>query len=381
MLVSIVVLPAIALAGSRKGPGFLRKKRAEPEPVVAVEPESPPPPAPVPTLAGPLFDGALPMEIGPLPGGLANGSAQGCHACHAASVDGWAAGPHGGPPPPALRQAVADTGITACVTCHLPLESQHAMVPAWEIQEVPERREGFDATAHLEGVTCTVCHVREGRVAVGTEAAARATGPHMVAHAPDLGASETCASCHQLTWPGANVPLYDTYGEWQRSAWAQAGVSCLDCHRSATEPHAWSSDPERALSVLLDTPSLTLVRGEAPFRIDITLQNTGAGHHVPTGTPFAGLRLIARMEDPEGAIVGDPLTADLVRTLQDGPPWSTISDTRLAAGGSQSHRFERSLGVSEAAGDWAFVLTLVPTLYGKLDGAPILTRRLPLRVE
>ena len=376
-----LLLPALALAGSGKWNPF-RKKNPNPEPVVTEAPAPEPEPLPpLPTLAEPLFDGTLPFELDVLPTGLANSSAQGCHACHPSAVEGWRAGPHAGPPSDRLRAAVADTGITACVSCHLPVASQHATEPAWEIQEVRQPRAGFDATLHLEGVTCAACHVREGRVAVGTEEAARGVGPHIVGLAPDLGRPETCAACHQLTWPGANVPLYDTYGEWKRSAWADAGVTCLDCHRSSAAPHAWTSDPSRALSVLLQTESLTVVRGTDPVTVAITLQNTGAGHAYPSGTPFAGLRLQAQLEDPSQLPVGDPLSADLVRTLQEAPPWATVSDTRLGPGESQVHRFEQPIGVSQPAGWWHLVVTLTPTLYGQADDTPSITRRLPLWVE
>ena len=138
-------------------------------------------------------------------------------------------GSHAQPPSDVLLDAVAKSGLTGCLSCHRPLASQHDTQPIWSTADEPGRPQaGFNPTLQRESVTCAACHIRDARVAVQTEEAARGTGPHVVAWADDLGSPESCAACHQLTWPGANVPLYDTFGEWQRSAWAAAGVGCVD---------------------------------------------------------------------------------------------------------------------------------------------------------
>ena len=380
------LIPALAWAGKLRLPKFLRADKPTEE-AVAVEAQAPQPEVvepEIPRHEGDLFEGALPIAMGATPEGLANLSAQGCHACHAASHDGWASGPHSRSPSQALRDAVATTGATACLSCHLPLQQQHDTAPTWNDEPGPINA-GFDATLHLEGVTCAACHVRDGRVLVATEAAAQGVSNHLVAHSPALTDGAMCASCHQLTWPGANVPLYDTYGEWSRSAWAEAGVGCVDCHRDTSGPHRWIEAPDRAVSLLIDTPSTRIVRGaKEPVSVSLTLQNTGAGHSWPTGTPFRGVRLKATWMKPakNGLEVDDAtFTADLMRTLEDAAPWSTIEDTRLTAGESRSFSFERRFGTREPAGTWQLVVELQPLLYGEPEGEPVVTRRLLLHVE
>ncbi len=273
------------------------------------------------------------------------------------------------------------TGITACQSCHLPLASQHEEAPVWSPDHASPASDAWSATLRSEAVTCAACHVREGRVAVGTEAAARGIGPHIVAHAPDLADAQTCASCHQLTWPGADVPLYDTYGEWERSAWAEAGVSCVDCHRSAQGGHGFEVAPSRAVSLLVDLSSRTVVRGGDALDVQLLLQNTGAGHAVPSGTPFGGLRLVAEVHPPSGEPLEGAFRADLARTLEAAPPWATTEDTRLQAGESRSWPWSVPLGPDQPPGTWELVVRLVPTLYGEPSGPAVLEQRHSLTVQ
>ncbi|HHO54358.1 MAG TPA: hypothetical protein ENK18_26675 [Deltaproteobacteria bacterium] len=358
------------------------KSTEEIEPV----PEPPPPPPPAPRLDGPLFGDLLPFDPGPRPPELANGSAQGCYACHRGAHEGWASGPHNLTPSAALREATARTGVTACGSCHLPLLSQHDQLPVWSPDDEPLENPDWDATLQLEGVTCMACHVREGKIVVSTEDAARGEGLHDRVWSPQLASSEGCATCHQLTWPGANLPLYDTYGEWSRSAWAEAGVGCLDCHRR-DRAHSWTRDPARAVSLILAPEASRIVRGGEPLRLTLELQNTGAGHAIPTGTPFRGLELSASLwapgegPDAEPTALPERFSVELVRRLDTKPPWYTLEDTRLAAGGAGRWTWEIALGNDQPPGSWELIVQLAPTLQGQVDGPPILERRLPLVVE
>ncbi|MBX2798118.1 MAG: hypothetical protein KTR31_10625 [Myxococcales bacterium] len=376
-----LALPTLTNAGPLKL--FKRRQKAEPEPVVqpVVEPEPEPPPPP-PTLSEPLFEGSLPVDVGPHPEGLANLSAQGCHGCHPAAFEDWRSGPHGPADLEVLLDVASRSGASACTVCHLPLASQHSFLPSWESPRSTAENDSWNATLQMEGVTCVACHLRDGRVAVGTAEAARRLGPHTSALAEDLTTSETCGACHQLTWPGADLPLYDTYGEWSRSAWAAAGVGCSDCHTAREGHHVASIDAERAVSVLVEAPGSVFVRGGEPMVVTVTLQNTGAGHAFPTGTPFRGVRVLAGLTPPGESELAEPLLQeDLVRTLSNEPPWSTRDDTRLAAGSSRQFEVEVQVPDDKPAGRWAWVVQLVPTLQGSVDGPPMLVRRLPLDVQ
>ncbi len=369
-------------------PATASSKRGRKGAVEEVEPPPPPPPPP-PTLSAPLFPPALPVDVGPLPQGLANVSAQGCHACHPDIHDAWSSSPHAGPPSVVLLDAAASDPL--CLGCHLPLLPQHDVVPTLQVAGADPAPAApnptWDGGLTLEGVTCAACHVREGRVAVSTEDAARREGPHPVALAAGLDGAKACAACHQATWPGADLPLYDTWGEWERSPWAAAGATCLDCHGDGTG-HLRAPDPARAFSLLVRPSHRRLVRGpDEVLRVAIDLQNTGAGHAMPTGTPFRGLRLHARLEGPPAkrdappTISGEPLIVDLMRTLEPTPPWRTTDDTRIQAGETRSFTLEVPIVDNLSAGSWTLVVELLPTLRGGPDGAPIISTRLPLALE
>lgn len=333
---------------------------------------APAPKLEVAELKGKLFPKELPLDQGPLPAGLANPSAQGCAACHPVAAAQWAASGHARPPGPALREAAV--GLPACLACHLPLTEQQPELFTYDAgradRPVGRPNPAFAATLRIEGVTCGACHVRDGAIAVATDVAAAKQAPHPLVYAEALATSEACAACHQLSWPGAPEPLYDTFGEWKRSGFAAIGVTCQGCHMlGAAEggigaDHRFDVDPARAVSVLLDAPTLTWTRGAAPVRVTVTLQNTGAGHAFPTGTPFRGMRLRASLVPPDGSGAApiDVLAVDLARRIDPAPPFAPIEDTRLQAGEYRRYDLDLSLPDTAVAGQWRLRVTVGRTL-------------------
>jgi len=318
---------------------------AEPAPAIANAPAAPP-----------LFGEGLPVAIEQTPEGLANISAQSCNACHFQAHEDWSGSAHAKAwANDTFQEALARAGhSTACSQCHLPLTNQHARLAAGYIDGDLARpnlqtNDIWDATLMSEGVTCAACHVRDGMI-IGTRPIQGA--PHPIAVSDELGTSAACATCHQMTWEGADQPFYDTYREWEGSAYAKAGVRCQDCHmppragmatasRFAASPgHDFTAEIARAVSVLvkLDTPELQ--RGQA-FPVEIRVQNTGAGHHFPTGSPFKPYTVIAEIVDSNGKLMAKPFTHLLARAVEDVSPWKTLSDNRIPAGGevTLSHSF------------------------------------------
>jgi hypothetical protein len=376
-----------ALAG-RKNKQPVNTELAPQEPAEPPEAAEPPPP----TLTH-VFDGGLPITIEKIPEGLANLSAQGCNACHYQAHDSWAADGHSlASTRSDIFSAAERAGIPACLNCHLPLTAQQPHVTIYQESDINHGESKanpiFDATLFGEGVTCAACHVREGRVITATPV----TGsPHPTSHSPQLRTSELCASCHQLTWEGASQPLYDTYGEWKRSSYATAGIQCQDCHmRDGKLPHgvvshSANADPARAISVLIDLSSVEITRGGDAIQIAVTLQNTGAGHSFPTGSPFKGVRLEIFLEGPldsDGTPVrASSFQADLHRHIQSEPPWSVIEDTRIAPGQQKRWHSTLGLGFDKPGGSWSARVVVHRTLNGFTVGAPILSRTIPLHVH
>jgi hypothetical protein len=322
----------------------------------AVDVEQTPPPVDVPS-APALFADGLPVAIEQTPPGLANISAQGCNACHFQAHDDWSTSAH-------ARAWANDTfqaalaragGSTACSQCHLPLVNQHAKLAAGYFDGDLSRpnldvNEIWDATLMSEGVTCAACHIRDGMV-IGTRPITDA--PHPVAVSEELGSAAVCATCHQMTWEGADQPFYDTYREWEGSAYAKAGIRCQDCHmppraglatasRFAASPaHDFTANTARAVSVLVKLEQSELQRGQ-PFPVQIRIQNTGAGHHFPTGSPFKPYAVTVELIGSDGKALTKPYVHELARQVEQAPPWTTLSDNRIPAGGEiiLSHTFE-----------------------------------------
>lgn len=360
-------------------------KRPPPEPPVPTVDETPVVSTPEARPASPglpehsgLWSATLPLGIAKVPPGLANLSAQGCAGCHPAAWDGWRASAHAMPPPASLHQAALEAKEPRCLGCHLPLASQHAAADNL----------GWDAVLADEGVTCVACHLRDGHI-VGVHADAR--GPHPGKWSSELQGPEACAACHQLTWPGASAPLYDTVGEWQRSAWAVAGVGCSDCHLRSDPAadrvtHAVDLPAARALSVQLIVPGGAITRGAAPLDVTLTLQNTGAGHAWPSGSPFLGARVTAVLEGPAKKGKGrepwgGPFVQDLRRTLEAAPPWRTVADTRLPAGGSRTWAWSLALPVDAPPGPYTLKLVIHKTRGDLVVGDAVWVREIPLTVR
>ncbi len=335
-----------------------------------------------------MFADGLPVALQATPEGLANLSAQGCNACHWQAHDAWANSPHAVAwSNPQFQEAIARVGgSTSCRSCHLPLANQHPRLAAGYVDgdlARPSLQDNplWDPTLMSEGVTCAACHVREGKV-ISTRPAPGA--PHPVAVSAELGESTFCATCHQLTWPGAEQPFYNTYGEWQASSYAAAGVGCKDCHmpteagpaiasRYAARPtHSFVADTGRALSLLLELSAPEAQRG-SDLQVTVRIQNTGAGHSVPTGSPFRKYRVEALLVDKDDKPLAPTGSLDLGREVSAGPPWDIVSDNRVPAGGELmfTHTFNVSQKASAQQGE--LVVRVVHISAG--ENPPVLTEQ------
>ncbi len=382
-----VVVATLPLLGA--GFALARGKKAmqaeAPPPEVAAPVELPPAePAPA------LFSGTLPVVIDRLPNGVASLSAQSCNACHWTAHDTWTQSAHASAwKDPVFQAAYAAAGrSTTCLSCHLPVATQHDQLANGYLdgdltRPRLEPNPSFDATLMSEGVSCVACHVRDGKV-LGTYATDKA--PHPLVKSEELRSGALCATCHQLTWPGADRPFYDTYGEWELSAYKQAGVQCADCHMApvagSTQPgvtatvaaHASPTTLDRALTTLVTVPSSVVQRGQ-PLPVTLTLLNSGAGHSVPTGNPFKHYAIEVVLLDAAGKELAPPQGFELARTVESTPPWRTTRDDRLAAGTKREWTGSFTPTAKGAAGAGALVVR------ARRDGKLTELRRIPLEVR
>ncbi len=216
--------------------------------------------------------------------------------------------------------------------------------------------------------------------------------PHPVTVTRELSDPAFCATCHQLAWKDGEEAVYDTFGEWQRSRWAAAGVRCQDCHMppvagpstqgrfAAVADHRVRADLARALTLEVLLPPEGAVRGQ---RLDgeLVVRNTGAGHAVPTGSPFKAVQVEVRFLDGRGRQVGDAVVERWRRQVTDAPPFATVEDNRLLPG--QARRVPLSFDIPHkvAAGRAAVQVTLRRVDAAGQEGPPEVERSygIPLR--
>lgn len=395
--IPLLVLLGVGTAAAGGFGLFGKKKADEPSPAPIQAPVEPAEPAapPVPQ-AAPLFPDGVPVSLEAVPDGLANLSAQSCAACHVQAHDDWSGSAHRDAwNDPDFQTAIDRVGgSTVCASCHLPLTNQHRRLAVGysagdvarpDLQPNPQ----WDPTLMSEGVTCVTCHVRDGKV---LSARAVTAAPHPMAVSDELASAETCATCHQLTWPEADKPFYDTYGEWERSAYAQAGVGCKDCHmppvagiavasRYATQAsHGGHADLARAVSVLVEVDGPEVIRGEA-YPVRIRIQNTGAGHSFPTGSPFKSYRVNARLvgtlAKDEGKDLADAGAMELRREVEEAPPWRTVSDNRIQPGGEAV--LEHAFTVSQRTKAQRVVLQVsIQERVGEQLREPLVVQEIPI---
>ena len=291
-----------------------------------------------------MFPDGLPMATPATPEGLGGISAQGCNACHSELHSTWLSSGHatGASNEGFLAATRATNSDPACTSCHLPMLVQHPELMVEREAELPAEsttspNPHWSPTLQQEGVTCAVCHIRDGEV-LGVSESERS--PHPVVAEPALSQSQMCATCHQHTVEGSEEPLYDTWGEWSRSGYPEVGLECQGCHMpqhagaTATgevgvyASHASPADGSRAVTLHVEGIAPRATRGqEYPFEIELT--NSGAGHALPTGSPFKALVVRATLLDGEGEPVADPFETLLQREVDENPPYATLSDSRL----------------------------------------------------
>jgi len=137
-------------------------------------------------------------------------------------------------------------------------------------------------------------------------------------YSPLYQSSQYCASCHSGHFWDEEV--YSEYSEWQRSRYSKNGVTCQKCHMpsdmkerfivpkehgglereaGAFHSHLFKASKDRDfLKAALDV-NVSLQRGET-FDVSVTLENIGAGHEYPTGTPLHHLLLTLEPKDCNG---------------------------------------------------------------------------------
>jgi hypothetical protein len=142
-----------------------------------------------------------------------------------------------------------------------------------------------------------------------------------VSYLPLEQRSQFCAPCHQAAFHGA--PIYQSFREWQESPYPAAGIECQTCHMppgtspTFVPPEAGGLPREPArlashrdlglkdLAFMQSTLAMTVTayQSTAAVWVAVTLQNVGAGHHVPTDSPLRNMILTISATDSQGRVL------------------------------------------------------------------------------
>lgn len=309
-----------------------------------------------------------PVDTTAAPAALGNLGAEACSECHPVFYDEWRTSMHSRAWTDPYFQADwrFDGSKQVCKNCHIPLDRQqeHQVVgfrddEKWDPILAPNP--DFDPDLQHQGVTCTACHLREGKI----------LGPYGTtsdAHPVEriTSGNQVCMRCHLVggeRWDTFfRFPPCGTVAEIRAGAGEPttrvedikqvdpATLGCVDCHMPAVErplveggeprlarAHLWRGghDPEmvrKALEVRFEQGP------DGPGHYHLTLTNVGAAHYVPTGTPDRHFVVIVRLLDKHGEVLAQEERV-IKRTVLWRPFIVDLWDNRLAPGRPSTEEF------------------------------------------
>ncbi len=299
---------------------------------------------------------------------------QDCASCHADIAEEWRRSLHSQSwSDPLFQKAYAVEPEAYCRHCHAPA-AQGARV------------EGFAAS---DGVSCTVCHVRDGTIWGSRARAADAAG-HAVAATPDLQSAGFCGGCHQFGFLAQPQrprvarfetvdPQQDTFAEWAASRHAAAGLDCRACHmplRSAAHgkvrrSHAFVGTTPELIRAAVNIAGAAIVAAD---RVDMLfcLQTNLAGHAFPTGDLFRRAVLRTWVTEAPQAVREYALARVFGPAIGDDPhrgPWHgkrAVEDRRVLP--DRVREVELSVAATGTEVQWQLFYDKMPTPDPQLAG-------------
>lgn len=296
----------------------------------------------------------MPEATGNSHAGLENNMRpEACAQCHKEQFNAWRDSKHAHAYSAGLVGQFPGAGHAAgneCLVCHAPLAEQlyrdagDVEATLRTLLDVPE---GFSWDADLDskqaklplrhaGVTCAVCHVRQGQ-RFGPPRRDNAAVGHLdgAAHGgfvatKDFESSQFCASCHQFPQDYAinGKPLENTVFEWKNSRFAHEGVQCQTCHMP---------DRKHEFKGIHD---INMVRSGLEFNLEkkggmalFTMTSVHIGHAFPTYvTPKIWVK--AEALDVQGKVLQQWQWV-IVREVAYDNVWKEMQDSRLMPGESR----------------------------------------------
>lgn len=290
------------------------------------------------------FSDAIPVTI---PEGLDSIRAESCGVCHPEIYREWSQSIHAHAwTDPYYQVDMAFENLPhVCITCHIPMETQQEnLVLGYrdrdKLDPILSPNPNFDPEYQQEGVTCAVCHLREGKI-VGPYPTDNA--PHPVKVDPDfLSKTSPCDRCHVVS--GDRWDMFYRIapcGTMEEILESGESPDCVGCHMpSVIRPVAVGGSPKKVGRHLFRgghhqetvkgalTVTHRLIKNDGKLNFIYTLTNTGTHHKLPTGTPDRHLTIHFKLMDKTGQVIQEE-THTMIRSFWWRPFIVELSDSRL----------------------------------------------------
>lgn len=258
-----------------------------------------------------------------------------CSMCHKDQYEDWKGSLHSKSVGAGLMSQLdikRNPGVAlSCYYCHAPAVEQNEVI---EKGAAYRKNRAYDQRLNLSGVSCSVCHMRNGNVhgpRLSGGEKKNIGGGHTFIQNDFFEKAEFCRACHQMD-EGYKINgklLTNTYNEWKESYYGKNGIPCQSCHMPGKR-HLFRGvhDPE-------------MVKGGVNVKVSmegksaaLKITNAGVGHYFPTYvTPLVVLKGFLLNRDGKvldgtvkEAFIGRKVTLDLSEELFDTriPPFGTF---------------------------------------------------------
>lgn len=290
-----------------------------------------------------------------------------CGSCHKAQYDAWKGSLHSKAMSPGLRGQLNpdhDPEFAAsCYLCHAPLTEQAEVKKGAGVKGQGARgkeqgaseyikNQTFDNKLKLSGVSCSVCHLREGKI-YGPPAregqGARGKGQEKTAHNGFIEKdffekAEFCAACHQMDegYELNGKVLTNTYREWKESEYSRNNITCQKCHMPDRQ-HLFRGihDPDMARKGVGFKIAAKEIRKDS-IRVSLIITNSGVGHYFPTyTTPLIIIK--GFIIDGKGKLIKDTIKESYIGRKVSLDLEQEYFDTRIPPKGIFNYEYENIL--------------------------------------
>lgn len=313
-------------------------------------------------------------------------TAEDCGRCHKTAYTNWKQSRHRDAHTNEIyRHSFSLEPMQWCENCHAPLRDEGKLY----LKE--------------EGISCNVCHVRNGAIISSRIPERKDRLYHEYETVPDFGTAKLCESCHQFNFPTLNslsshanrieyseLNMQGTFDEWAKSSVAEES-NCIDCHLAPNTKRSHLFPGGHTISELKKS---FIIEAEyvGPRTISVRILSLGIGHAFPTGDLFRALRL--QVKSVSGRTKEEFLLRKLYRNKtkeekdSSSSPRILESDTRIPAPseGNQSGWREFFLEASDRPNEleielWIDYLNDVEKIFSSLKSAETLKNILKERIR